>query len=122
MDVKDFKKCQDAYIVSINKGYMYKGRPVEPSISKTVVKGIGRKYVTTINGRRYKSCKDCYSLAEDTAYGERTCLCPTMEYALMYIEREKLRQWLCRAVNSREKYTLGQLRKVKDILTAVEDK
>lgn len=117
MEIKDFKKGQEVYIVSLNKGYMYKGKPLGPSMNKTAVKTVGRKYVTTVNGRQYQPCVDEYSLEENNTCGERTRLCPTMEYALLYIEREGLIRWLYKAVDRGHKYTLGQLRKVKEILT-----
>lgn len=95
---------------------MHRGRNKEPETHETTVSGVGRKYVTVSNGRKYKPSDDEYSLTEHTTYGSRTLLCPSMEHARMYMECEELRQWLYSAAQSNRKYTLDQLRKVREIL------
>lgn len=97
---------------------MHRGRNKEPETHETTVSGVGRKYVTVSNGRKYKPSGDEYSLDEHTKLGDRTLLCPDMERARMYMEREELGQWLRSAAQSNREYTLAQLRKVKEILEA----
>ena len=111
MNIKDFQKGQTVYILD-----MHKGRNTEPTIYKAVVDSVGRKYVTTGRGGKYEASNDEYSLTEHTGCGSRTYLCPSMEYAQLYIEREELKMWLYNMPHLNRKYTLDQLRKVKEIL------
>lgn len=111
MNIKDFRKGQTVCVLT-----MYTGRNIEPTMREATVESVGRKYVTLDNGKRYESSGDEYSLTENAVCGERTYLCPDTEYAQMYIERDELRMWFCNASCGSRKYTLGQLRKVKEIL------
>lgn len=111
MNISDFTAGQSVRVLN-----MHRGRKAEPETWEEAVSGVGRKYVTLTDGRKYESSGDEYSLTEHTTSGSRTLLCPDMEHARMYIEREELRKWLCSVAQSSRKYTLGQLRKVKEIL------
>ncbi len=114
MNIKDFRKGQSVCVLNMHRGYN-----AEPETHDTTVSSVGRKYVTVPDGRKYESSGDEYSLTEHTVSGSRTLLCPDMERARMYMERKDLRRWFLSAAQSGRKYTLGQLRKVKEIL---EDK
>ena len=115
MNIKDFKKGQIAYILD-----MHTGRNTEPTIRETVVSNIGRKYATIENGSRYTSSDSPYDLIENSDFGDKTFLCPSKEYAEMHIERDKLYRWFLHAANFGKRYSLEQLRKVKEILESEE--
>lgn len=116
MNIKDFREGQTVCILD-----MHTGRNTEPTIREATVASVGRKYVTLDNGKRYESSGDEYSLTENTGCGERTYLCPDMECSQMYIERDELRMWLCNLSCGSREYTLGQLKKVKEILGKVNE-
>ena len=114
MQIKDFKKGQTAYILNLHKG-----RNTEPTIHETTVKSVGRTYVTTERGTRYRSSDDAYSLDEApdrNGYQRHTNLYPTRDAADAIIEREALRIWFMRAGSHAHEYSLEQLREVKRIL------
>lgn len=109
MNIKEFKPGQEAYIVNLHTG--------SPSIYKTKVIKVGQVYVTTNHyNKRYRSSSIPYGLIEQANWGETTYLCPDKERALMYVEHEELRLWLYKAAEYKNKYTLDQLRQVKEIL------
>lgn len=113
MTVKEFDVGQRVYILN-----MYEGRNCEPEIRESTVKAVGRKYVTIDNGNRYEhEERFCFGLVQNTEYGEITFLCPSITDANNYIEQSKLSKWLSNITWIKcRKYTLEQLRKVKEIL------
>lgn len=112
MKIKDFEPGQTAYILR-----MHVGRNQDPEIIETSVEKVGRKYVTVRYGSRYEEDIDNpYGLIESADFGERSFLCPSRTDAEMYIERHKLQIWLWNIGNRHGKYTLEQLRRVKEIL------
>lgn len=112
MNIKEFRPGQEAYIVDLHTG-----RNEPPSIHQTKVVTVGRKYVTTNHyGKKYKTYSDPYGLIEQTGWGEATYLCPDKEKAQMRIDHEDLRLWLYKAAAHGNKYTLDQLKQVKEIL------
>lgn len=114
MNIKDFIIGDVAFILN-----MYKGYNREPSITKTTVKSIGRKYLTTENEQKYVSSNNLYGLQEQD---NATLLCPSTADAIFYIEKRNLEKWLGKiSVYDARKYTLEQLRQVKRILSRTED-
>lgn len=117
MTIKDFKAGQKAYVLRI-----YPGGNHGPEITETIVKNVGRKYVTVQYGGKYKESNNPYGLIEAVDWGVRTFLCPSRTDAEMYIEKHKLHAWLRRIGNyGGSKYTLEQLRQVKAILEPEEE-
>lgn len=116
MTIKDFRVGEPAFIVNMNLG-----RKDAPSITETVVTAIGRVYVTTGNGMR--------RFMEDTREGRDECLKEKVSFgssdllfnnkiaAEEHIEKNGLELWLgCISVDGAKRYTLQQLRAVKNIL------
>ena len=110
--IKDFTKGNTAYIVTRNYG-----RSTISIITETTVKSVGRKYVTVSTwDRKFKNSNSEY-LCEVVTYGESDLLFKTEQEAKDYIEKEDLALWLgCLTTFRTEKYSLEQLRKVKEIL------
>ena len=117
MEIKDFKVNDDCYILQENMGCN-----TQPTITKYVVDKVGRKYVTVRTAWESKFEKAAYNedgnyLIEACEIGEKRKLFKTRCEVEEYIERKELALWLgCISTGKAEKYTLEQLRKVKEIL------
>ena len=110
--IKDFQKGDTAYILTRNFG-----RNAKPFITETAVKTVGRKYVTVSTWDRKFENSDSEYLYEVVTYGERSLLFKTEQEAKEYLEKQDLALWLgCISVNQAERYSLEQLRKVREIL------
>lgn len=111
--IKDFKVGQKIVVLILNHG-----RNKEPELYERTVSRIGRKYVVDDRGVKY--CKESYlkeGFVESSEYGERAYIFPKMEEAKDYIEKYKLMIWLSSLSDTViRKYSLQQLRKVKEIL------
>lgn len=110
--IKDYKKGDTAYILTKNFG-----RNTKPFITETTVKSVGRKYVTVSRwDRKFENCDSEY-LYEVVNYGENGLLFKTEQEVKDYLEKQDLALWLgCMSVSQAEKYSLEQLRRVKEIL------
>lgn len=110
--IKDFKTGESAFIVNMNLG-----RKADPSITETVVTSVGRVYVTTGSGRRFMESTSDECLEEKVSFGSSDLLFNSKIAAEEYIEKEGLELWLgCISVDGAKRYTLQQLRTVKNIL------
>lgn len=115
LTVKDFSPGDIVYIVRENRG-----RKESSNIVKRTVKKVGRKYVI-LNGsgcyeEKYEDWKSDY-LHEKADYGEPSLLFKTEEDAMKYLEKKELIRWISNISFVRaEKYSLQQLRAVKQIL------
>lgn len=111
--IKDFKVGQ-----KIAALILHHGRNKEPELYERTVSRIGRKYV--VDDRDVKYCQESYleeGLVESCEYGERAYIFPKMEEAKDYIEKYELMIWFSRISSTdTRKYSLQQLRKVKEIL------
>lgn len=112
--IKDFKKGDTVYILTRNCG-----RNKEQTISEEKVASVGRMYVTIGNGawsQKYMNRESEY-LFEKANCGESRLLFRTRKDAEEYIEKDNLALWLgCISVSEAEKYSIEQLRRVKEIL------
>lgn len=112
LSIKDFKVGDIAYSVLMNKG-----RNAQPIIFEKKVTTVGRKYVTVDDGQRYENF-NCEYLNEVAVYGERRMLFRSRKDAEDYLEKCSLALWLgCMSVSKFEKYSIEQLREVKEILS-----
>lgn len=110
--IKDFKMGGPAFIVNMNLG-----KKEAPSITETMVAGIGRVYVTTTTGRRFMEGTHEECLTEKVSFGTSDLLFNSRTAAEEYIEKNGLELWLgCISVDGAKRYTLQQLRAVKNIL------
>lgn len=125
MTIKDFKPGQTVYALSRTRG-----KTTEHFIKRYTVVSVGRKYVRaapegSINTDEFFLDEETDSfLTENITWRERTRLFLTEAAANDGIELDMLRDWFRRkAVESWriEKYTLGQLRAVKEILEGQEN-
>ena len=111
--IKDFKVGQKIAVL-----ILHHGRNKEPELYERTVSRIGRKYV--VDDRDVKYCQESYleeGLVESCEYGERAYIFPKMEEANDYIEKYELMIWFSRISSTdTRKYSLQQLRKVKEIL------
>lgn len=111
--IKDFKVGQKIAVL-----ILHHGRNKEPELHERTVSRIGRKYV--VDDRDVKYCKEPYlkeGLVESSECGERAYIFPKMEEAKDYIEKYELMIWFSRISSTdTRKYSLQQLRKVKEIL------
>lgn len=111
--IKDFKVGQKIAVL-----VLHHGRNKEPELYERTVSRIGRKYV--VDDRDVKYCQESYleeGLVENCEYGERAYIFPKMEEAKDYIEKYELMIWFSRISSTgTRKYSLQQLRKVKEIL------
>lgn len=120
LTIKDFIKGDTAYMLKRNRG-----RNSSMDITEVTVAGVGRCYVT-ISGpweRKFQNWEKEY-LFEKVDCGEAALLFKTKEDAEEYIEKCELALWLGNiSINQAEKYSVEQLRKVKEILSgqSVED-
>lgn len=112
--IKDFKKGDKVYTLTQNKG-----RNTRPTISEREVASVGRIYVTIGDGpysQKYMNRESEY-LYEKVDFGESKLLFKTYKDAEDYIEKSDLALWLgCISVDKAKKYSLEQLRKIKEIL------
>lgn len=112
MDIKDFDVGQTVFVVNLHEG-----RNMIPSICENTVAKVGRKYVTLTSGSKYASCECEFGLYEECDWGDRRYLCPSETDAKMLIEKRELGLWLNNLkIFKNEKYSLEQLRQVKEIL------
>ena len=112
--IKDFQKGDKAYSLLMNMG-----RNEKPTILEVEIKSVGRTYITIGNNawtQKYINWNAEY-LQEKVNYGEPSLLFKTMEDAENYIEKCELSLWLgCLSVREAEKFSLEQLRKVRELL------
>jgi len=120
MTIKEFVVGQTVYIMGDGRSWC----PEHVITTAEVVK-VGSKYVTISGswGSRFKevSTRKQY-LVEHTEYGPPRRLFPSREAVDNYIEREGLKEWLRAATgwDKIDRYTMSQLRAVKQILEAGE--
>ena len=120
MDIKEFKVGQTAFMVDTDtRGRTENSNPV----TKVTVTKVGRKYITVEINRwrtaQFSSTRDrCGFLTENIDYGYPHHLFSSEEAYAQYVELEKLRRWLYEISHygDTHKYTLDQLRAVKEIL------
>lgn len=114
LTIKDFKKGDTVYVVTMNRG-----RNEKPYIHEETVISVGRAYVTTGSNawsRKYMNWDTEY-LREKVEIGESGYLFKTMSDAEDYIEKCDLALWLgCISVSRAEKYSIEQLRQIRAIL------
>lgn len=111
--VKDFKEGTIGYIYDY--GYSTDGHRKQ-EIHKTTIQKVGRKYVTC-DHIRFEQDECEFGLRSETWSGKRLFL--TQEDAVKHIEKNALCRWLhdtCYHLFKLEKYSLEQLRQVKQIL------
>ena len=122
VSVKDFKPGQTAYILTRKRG-----RTQEHFVSQCIVVSVGRKYVKTAKQESSSITSDFYNLRGDDDYLSEVDYCntgrrlfPTQQAAIEDIEKDILKDWISKATqhSSMEKYTVQQLREVKEILEA----
>ena len=108
----DFKNIDSAFVLK----NVYAGASHEPVIKVVDVDKVGRKYVT-VRGCQFKQDERCeFGLISDFT-GRTEYLCLSEEDAQKIIEKRNLQRWFSNInVFSYGKYTLDQLRKVKEIL------
>ena len=113
MTIKDFDISGRVYTVKKKRG---SDGGFERSCR--TVTSIGRKYVKAGPYEFYAPENTDEYFVEKTPYSPEYRAFPTAEAADEYVERENLRQWLREAAtwSQLEKYSIGQLRAVKDIL------
>lgn len=118
MKIADVKPGQTVFI----RAQRYNGT----TIRESVVKRVGRKYVTLDDPHESRFCEDYESrphLVERGGYGAIRQLYLSRADVEADIEAEKLRQWLLKTCSSwaqMRKYTLEQLQAVKQILGGEE--
>lgn len=122
VSVKDFKPGQTAYILTRKRG-----RTQEHFVSQCIVVSVGRKYVKTVKQESSNITSDFYNLRGNDDYLSEADYCntgrrlfPTQQAAIEDIEKDMLKDWISKATqhSSMEKYTVQQLRQVKEILEA----
>ena len=119
MTIKNFKPGQTAYVLRRTRG-----RTTEHFIKRYTVLAVGRKYVKAApEGSQhptefYLNDETDRYLTENKDWGERDRLFLTEEAVNDDIERDMLRLWIRKALESYkiDEYTLDQLRAVKEIL------
>lgn len=114
LTVKDFREGDIVYVLTRQRG-----TNKESSIKEQTVTAVGRKYVTVgynAWSQKYMDWNAEY-LQEKVDFGEPNLLFKTRSDAEEYVEKIELALWLgCMSVSSAEKYSIRQLRKVKEIL------
>ena len=115
MKLKDFQVGQTVYLIE--------RRPKPKDILREYqVVTVGRKYLKVqgmYNERQFEVFDDeSPYLIEHNNYGDHLLLFPNKEAAQEHIEGNQLRSWLLKAaeVTKINKYTVEQLRAVKEIL------
>ena len=120
MTIKDFKVGQTVFVMEDSCTQQDKFRTVAAEVVK-----IGRKYVT-ISGNWAMQFKETHEsrpyLVEHTERGAQRLLFPSREAVDDYIEREELKTWVRTAAGWEkiDRYTLAQLRAVKQILEGAD--
>lgn len=120
MTVKCFKPGGTAFTLGDGRNRPHMSDPVAVEVVK-----VGRKYVTVmLNGWEVRFCESCDGetyFTEDKEYGVHRLLFPTCELAVRYREREELKSWLSEETGwlKVDRYSLEQLRQVKQILECV---
>ena len=114
LTIKDFHAGEKVYIFEDASGCINK----KEKITETTVKTVGRKYVTTSDYYQSKFGNiNAEYLNEVVTCGRSRMLFKTLEDVNEYIEKRELALWLgCMSTVHAEKYSLEQLRKVKEIL------
>lgn len=120
MTIKCFKAGQTAYAM----GDGYSSMRDKYSVSEVRVEKVGRKYVTIAGnwGEQFKETSASRSyLIEHRECGAPRLLFPSRKAAEEYREREELKAWVREAAgwSKIDRYTLAQLRQVKQILERV---
>lgn len=112
LKIKDFKRGDRVYVLQPNKGVNR-----EPVISEKMIISVGRLYVTTNDNKKYKSREREY-LQEVVQCGESRLLFRTGEDVRDYLEKCSLALWIGgMGVSEAEKYTLEQLKAVRQVLS-----
>lgn len=115
MKLKDFQVGQKVYLVD-------KRPKPEDTIREYQIVTVGRKYLKVQSGyndRQFEIFDDkAPYLIEHKEFGVQLLLFPSKEAAQEHIEGNQLRSWLLKAteVTKVNRYTVGQLRAVKEIL------
>ena len=115
MKLKDFQVGQTVYLIE--------RRPKPKDVIREYkVSSIGRKYLNVQSGYNERKFivhdNETSYLIEHKEFGDRLLLFPNKEAAQEHIEGNQLRSWLLKAaeVPKVNKYTVEQLRPVKEIL------
>lgn len=117
LTIKDFTPGDTVYTLETYMGQCYDRKPIPPNIQKEEVVSIGKKYLHTAKGK-YQDFDREY-LREVVNFGRPKSLFPTREEVDNYLEKIELAKRLgTMSVTDMEKYSLDQLRTVKEILDA----
>lgn len=112
ISLKDFNVDQNVYILNYDRR--------EEIIIKATVLSVGRKYITVDRGyttSKYSVEDYCpFGLIEKVEYGGAGICFPSMQTLNDYKEKETLERWFRNISSHANKYSLEQLRKVKEIL------
>lgn len=120
MQIKDFSVGQTVYIYGSTR------RTAGTELKKAEVAKVGRKYVT-LKSRWMEQFKEPNGtapyLVEQVEYGTPRLLFPSEEAVCEYRETEELREWLMKMTDWDKigKYTLDQLRAVREILGGADN-
>lgn len=117
MNIKDFKVGDTVYIVGGE-------RVKDNSVREEIVSKVGRKYVSVGSGYgedKYEISnynKDANYLVEHKDWGTKSQLYKSIEDIETEREKARIRRWVFDSYGGaqRHKYTLNQLRAVRDIL------
>ena len=104
ISLKDFNVGQNVYILNNDRR--------EEVIIKATVFSVGRKYITVERG--YLTSK--FGLIEKCEYGAADICFPSIQALNDYKEKKELNLWLSNISVFGNKFSLEQLRKVKEIL------
>jgi len=112
ISLKDFNVGQNVYILNNDRR--------EEVIIKATVLSVGRKYITVDRGyptSKYSVEDHCpFGLIEKVEYGGADICFPSMQALNDYKEKKSLDRWFYDVSSHANKYSLEQLRKVKEIL------
>lgn len=116
-ELKDFKVGDKAYILYLHRGY-----DRAPEIFETIVKKVGKRYVTVTNmQKQFKRHGNIEGLLEHSDFGELGYLFNTLEAA----EKEKKRDILIHNIRIYSNYlykcSYEELRAIMDILKKASD-
>lgn len=120
MQIKDFSVGQTVFICGSTR------RNTGTEIKKAEVAKVGRKYVTlkSLFVEQFKEPNwTAPYLVEQVEYGTPRLLFPSEEAVCEYMETEELRDWLRKMTDWDKigKYTLDQLRAVREILGGADN-
>lgn len=111
--LQKFKVGEKAYLLTTNRG-----RKEESTFTEVEIVAVGRKYVSLRSGAKFflRNDDDFY-LEEKVSCGWQRYLFLSKEEVENYLEKESLEKWL-RTLDyfTVAKFSLEQLRKVKEIL------